>query len=409
MTSEPVAAALLDIKNARAFRRGELADSGQLGLQAQDEHTLIVELEQPAGYFLQLIAATDTFPVPRHLAAALGEGWAAPATIATNGPFLLQTWQPGEKLAMVRNPHYHGRFTGNLAKVEVSFDVDWPASVAMYEADKLDYLEVSPLRAASDAGGPLDAARVRRRHADEFVLIPKMTTSYMGINASKPPFDDRRVRRALVLATDREAYVDVVLRGLAIPPTGGFTPPELPGHAPGIGLPYDPELARRLLAEAGYPDGRGFPVVHALLSNAGVPSIDFQQEQWRRNLGIDVITERLGFGDFIAALHNASPSLYFWGWMADYPDPDNFIRVGLKLTRRWWQNEPFEALVRQAKQMTDPRERMNLYRQADQILIEEAAIMPLNYTYLPLLLKPWLTVFHNGRFTHTKDSIIRPH
>lgn len=409
VTSDPVAAALLDIKNARAYRRGELAHPGQLGVRAADEHTLIVELEQPAGYFLQLMASTDTFPVPRHLVASLGEGWAGPETVATNGPFLLQSWHPGDKLVMVRNPHFHGRVMGNVREVEITFGTDWPTRVAMYEADTLDYLEIAPLLATSDAGGPLDAVRVQQRHSDEYLLIPKLATSYMGINTSRPPFDDVRVRRALVMATDREAYVDVVLRGLAIPPTGGFVPPELPGHAHGIGLPYDPAEARRLLAEAGYPDGLGFPAVHALVSNAALPFIDFQQEQWRSNLGIEVTPERLDFGAFITALHSTAPSLFFWGWIADYPDPDNFLRVGLKLTRSWWQNEPFEALVRQAKQMTDPRERMMLYRQADQILIEEAAVMPLYYTCLPLLLKPWLTIFHNGRFTHTKDTIIRPH
>lgn len=409
VTSDPVAATLLDIKNARSFRRGELADAEQVGVRAADEHTLIVELEQPAAYFLQLMAAVDTFPVPRHLVAANRQGWTAPATIATNGPFLLQTWQPGEKLVMVRNPHFHGRVKGNLNQVSVSFGVNWPERVAMYEADELDYLEIAPHRVTSDGGGPLDAFRVRQRHSDEYVLIPEMATSYMGINVSRPPFDDPRVRKALVLATDREAYVNVVLHGLADPPTGGFVPAEVPGHSHGIGLPYDPEQARQLLAEAGYPDGRGFPVVNALVSTAALPSVDFQQEQWRSNLGIEVTVERLDFGAFIEALHNTSPSLFFWGWIADYPDPDNFLRVGLKLTRSWWQHEPFEALVRQAKQMTDPRERMKLYRQADQILIEEAAVMPLYYTCLSLLLKPWLTIFHTGRFTHTKDSIIRPH
>ncbi len=409
VTSDPVAATLLDIKNARAFRRGELADAEQVGVRAADEHTLIVELEQPAGYFLQLMAAVDSFPVPRHLVAAFGEGWTAPATIATNGPFLLQTWQLGEKLVMMRNPHFHGRVMGNLTEVAVSFGASWPTRVAMYEADELDYLEIAPHRVTSDGGGPLDAFRVRQRHSDEYVLIPEMATSYMGINASRPPFDDPRVRRALVLATDREAYVNVVLHGLADPPTGGFVPAEVPGHSHAIGLRYDPVQARQLLAEAGYPDGRGFPVVNALVSTAALPSVGFQQEQWRSNLGIEVSVERLDFGAFIEALHNTSPSLFFWGWIADYPDPDNFLRVGLKLTRSWWQHEQFEELVRQAKQMTDPRERMKLYRQADQILIEEAAVMPLYYTCLSLLLKPWLTVFHTGRFTHTKDSIIRPH
>ena len=113
----------------------------------------------------------------------------------------------------------------------------------------------------------------------------------MGFDVNRPPFDDPRVRRAFVLATDREMLADVALRGYVFPATGGFVPPGIPGHSPGIGSPYDPEGARQLLAEAGYPDGRGFPVVGALLPRAAITlaGCEYQQAQWQENLGVEIV------------------------------------------------------------------------------------------------------------------------
>ena len=229
------------------------------------------------------------------------------------------------------------------------------------------------------------------------------------MNASKRPFDDPRVRRALVLAADREAFTDTLFQGQNTPATGGFVPPEMPGHSPGIGLPYDPAQARRLLAEAGYPNGRGFPVVEALPSEFGAPQIDFLRQQWRDNLGIEVTSVTLDFRSLLETLDNSPPAMFIMGWTADYPDPDNFLRVGLKRTRSWWQNETFERLIRQAKRLTDQSARIELYRQADRILVQEAAIMPLVYGRDHWLRKPWVTVLVRNSSNPSKDIIIRPH
>lgn len=405
--SSAMAAVLFDVKNASAYHRGELVDAALLGVRAVDDRTLILELEQPAGYFLQLL--TEIYPVPSHVLERCGEGWTRVEDFVTNGPFVLKAWHRGHSLTLLRNPYYHGRYGGNVIEVEDKFLSDWPTMLALYEADELDSVSILDSTAERYANGPFNFARVRQRHAGEYVTKPGWACVYMGMNAGKAPLSDPRVRKALVLAADREAFANTLYQGQVSAATGGFVPPEMSGHSPGIGLPYDPAQARRLLANAGYADGRGFPAVQALVNTYSVSRIDFLRQSWQENLGIDIAPLVLDFEGFAEALYNSQPVMYIRAWRADYPDPDNFLRVGLSLVRSWWQNETFERLIMQASQLTDQRARMQLYQQADRILVQAAAILPLVYLRYPFLQKPWLTVPLRDRSNPSKDIIIRPH
>jgi len=242
---------LFNIQGAKAYYQGDEADPDQVGVHVLDDFTLVLELEEPTSYMLYVLAFSPMFPVPRHVVQAHGAAWEDPEYPVTNGPFRLASWERGESMVLERNPTYHGRFSGNLQRVECLFLSGQTGSLLhLYEDNRLDvYGDLSP------AG----LNRARQRCAGEYVWGPRLSLDFAGFDVSRPPFDDRRVRRAFTLATDRETLADVILRGYASPATGGFVPPGMPGHSPGIGLPYDPEAARRLLAEAGYPGGRGFP------------------------------------------------------------------------------------------------------------------------------------------------------
>jgi ABC-type oligopeptide transport system substrate-binding subunit/class 3 adenylate cyclase len=410
-TGSPVAHLLYDVKGARAFHQGACpepakreAGRGDMGVRALDEVTLAVELEEPTGYFLQLLAYTATYPVPRHMVEAHGEAWTEPKNIVTNGPFRLEAWQRGESMVLGRNPEYHGRFTGNLQRVELSLLTDPSARLEMYETDRLDVLNLADLP-------PSERDRARQRHAGEYVSVPWLLTDYMGFDVSRPPFSDLRVRRAFLLATDRERLADAVLGGYVSPGTGGFVSPGMPGYSAGIGLPYDPEQARQILAEAGYPGGRSFPTVDSLVPHGRESLSEYLQAQWREDLGVETAWEIMEWAMLFDRLSQEPPHIFLTGWIADYPDPDNFLRVGLSSVRTGWRNEAYDRLVEQARQVMDQEERMKLYQQADRILVEEAAIAPLVYGRSHLLVKPWVSKHFTSAIGawFWKDVIIEPH
>jgi oligopeptide transport system substrate-binding protein len=393
---------LYDVKGARAFHQGEVSDPDSVGVRALDEVTLAVELETPTGYFLHLLANAVTFPVPRHMVELHGEAWSEAETILTCGPFRLESWQPGEQMTLVRNPDYHGRFTGNLERVELLLsDLEPEAALEMYKGDRLDVMEVTAF----------EVGRIQQRHAGEYRRIPRLITMYLQFDVSRPPFDDVRVRQAFVLATDREALVRAA-RPDCFPATGGFLPPGMPGHSPGIGLPYDPGQARRLLAEAGYLGGQDFPVVECLTLPDRITIGETLQAQWREQLGVDIKWEKVERPAFLNRLNEQVPHLFILGWRADYPDPDNFLRVRIgDVQRQRWHNETYDSLVERAQRSLDQGERIRLYEEAERILAEEAPIMPIFHSSTRLLVKPWVTRFPTTglREWFFKDVIIKPH
>jgi ABC-type transport system substrate-binding protein len=273
-----------------------------------------------------------------------------------------------------------------------------------YEEDALDL--VSLLRMTPD-----QADRARRLHADEYVSTPIPWTTYLAFDAGSPPFDDRRVRRAFALATDRGRLAEVVQTGLWFPATGGLVPPGMPGHSPGIALPYDPERARTLLAEAGYPDGRGFPTDQcvAVKNPSFSPVLAYLQAAWLENLGVDIHWTKISWAEMMAKLsHPQPPRMWPMGWMADYVDPDNFLRVAQWRNGRW-QNEEYDKLIETARRLLDPQQRMRMYQQADKLLVEEAPVVPLIYRRQNHLVKPWVRIPPAGLRYHWQDFIIEPH
>jgi ABC-type oligopeptide transport system substrate-binding subunit len=364
-----------------------------------------VELEGPTGYFLQLLP--KLLPVPRHAVEAHGGSWTDVNHIVTNGPFRLEAWKRDESVILARNPQYHGRFTGNLERVQLTWLASEGGSARLeaYEADGLDVLDLEDIPTVSERD------RARQRHAGEYVSSPELATAYVGFNVNRPPFDDVRVRRAFSLATDRETLANVVVRGYVFPATGGLIPPGMPGHSAGIGPPYDPEGARRLLAEAGYPGGRGFPAVEALTLRRAAPEASGVQSQWRENLGVEISWQLMQPATWQDRMDSDPPHLFGVAWGAGYPDPDSFLRVRLGPRRAVWQNDRYDALVEEARRITDQEERMKLYRQADRILIEEAALVPVYYGRVNMLVKPWVTRYPTSALHEWfwKDVIIEPH
>jgi ABC-type transport system substrate-binding protein len=275
--------------------------------------------------------------------------------------------------------------------------------LALYEADKLDLVMV---------WGTPDADRALQRHAGEYLSGPALYTQYIGLNVRQPPFDDRRLRRALAMAIDKDRLANVTLGGHYFPATGGMVPPEMPGHSPGIGLPYDPAQARQLLAESGYPEGHGFPQVVGLVNQINKKrGAEEVRKQWRQTLGIDVTWQGFEWADLLRRLERELPALLLMGWGADFPDPDNALRTSTHSKWVGWHNETYVRLLEEAKHVADHEARMRIYQQADRILVEDAAIVPIVYTWDQFLLKPWVRKLSPSSMTWTlwKDVIIESH
>ncbi len=274
----------------------------------------------------------------------------------------------------------------------------------MYKAGALDCAAVGLALEGQD--------RIRHTVAGEYVAQPRASTSYLGFPVGREPFDDPRLRRAFAHATDREALPDVRL-GCSFPALGGFVPPGIPGHLPDITLPYDPNRARQLLAEAGYPGGEGFPPVEWLTTPRGQARAENLQAQWRETLELEIRWRVIPWADYFDMFGTGQdpPAPFLLFWVADWPDPDNFLRVAVSLTARSWRHEAYMGLVDEARRSLDQTERMGLYAQAERILAEEVPILPLSYERSHMLLKPWVKRYPtSATLLHFwKDVVIEPH
>jgi ABC-type oligopeptide transport system substrate-binding subunit/DNA-binding SARP family transcriptional activator len=395
-TASPLASLLYDIKGGEAYHKGQ-GSRADVGVEALDETTFSVELEGPTGYFLNVLMHVGTFPVPRHVVERHGEGWTEVGRIVTNGPFTLESWQWRESLTLTRNPAYHGRSGGNVGRVEMVFREDRSAHwLNVYQAGGLGILLLVEDLADS----------ARQAHPDEYAQSRDYTTWSILFHVHRPPFSDWRVRRAFVHATDRDTAMEI---WSGLPATGGFLPPDMPGHCPGISLPYDPAEARRLLCEAGYAGGQNFPRVEALTHLGAARMLHHAlSEQWRENLGVVVEWKGVEWTQYQDRLGQDPPHLWWWGWAADYPDPDSFMRTGILDAgpgRAAWQDNRYEELIERARRILDRSERIELYRQAEGILVQEAPLMPCFYRRRHWLIKPWV----RDGLGPWKDVIIEPH
>jgi ABC-type transport system substrate-binding protein len=220
------------------------------------------------------------------------------------------------------------------------------------------------------------------------------------------------VRQAFVHATDREAFADVILRGYVSPALGGLVPPGVPGHSPDIGLRFDPDKARELLTQAGYPGGRGFPSVKFGYGDSWVDYTKYLPAQWRDNLGVDVASEVLPWPSYADTVREAPPPICLVGWVMDYPDPDNILGIGLQqYGKNLRLEEAFTTLVEKAGQSTHQEQRMAMYQEADRFLVEQAVVMPLAYGRNVFLLKPWVKRYPTSpiRGDFWDEVILEPH
>jgi ABC-type oligopeptide transport system substrate-binding subunit len=403
-----------DICGAAAYHRGELTNLDDLGIRPIGPHTLVVELERPAAYFLHILALAAATPMPSHRMKPDGTVGNTAGRWVGNGPFVVEAICPGELLALGRNPSYCGRFTGNVERIEINQQFaanQWDAMLELFRRDQLDVCDTWNFP-------PEAHAAAHNWHSGNVLTVPLFTAGAFVFDVTQAPFDDIRVRRAYQMGVDVPAISRKFSDGRVTPATGGWIPPGMPGHSPNLAPPFDPVEARRLMTEAGYPDGRGFPVIRSLSEHS--PGANHYggliREQLRCNLGIHMEPWTVGVveHDLILATARIPPARMMWlGISAHYPDPDSILRVtGQRLWRMVGRRHAdFDRLVEKARSLSDHEARMALYRQADAILVREAYIWPHLYSQTRLLLKPWVKRFPISPLplSFWKDVVIEPH
>jgi ABC-type oligopeptide transport system substrate-binding subunit/DNA-binding SARP family transcriptional activator len=399
---------LYEILGAKDFHQGRTAGSEAVGVTAPDDFTLIVDLEAPCGYFPYILGDTVAFAIPKHRVEREGDAWTEPGRIVTSGAFQLETRDQGsEKEAyFVRNPHYFGRVRGNIQHVTLAFYENELDMYRSFVAGELDSAQFLLPQLQQDEWN-----QYREEGLLHISSLPFVDAIYFM--TGRPPFNDPDLRRAFALATDREKLAREM--GCKLPATGGYIPPILPGHSTDIGLPYDPEKARRILADTGYPQGRDFPLINLLIELVGLEKGDnqvfaFLQEMWEENLGVtiqkcryDPSARQIEIGEDIHC--------FFTGWFADYPDPASFLQTNFLIDQCRWQNPVFEALIAKGVRTLEQGKRLDLYRQADRILTEAAVVLPLFYGHIYELRQPWVHKLSGSSIYNPqwKDITLMPH
>lgn len=361
------------------------------GAKVIDEKTLEVTLEAPTPYFLSLTAFHALYPVHKKSVEANPEAWFRdPATFVGNGPFKMVSWTDKDKVIVEKNPNYWGANDVKLDKIEFYLIENESTSTTMFENGELDVIESGVNTAELD--------RLKADYPDELKILPDLGVYYYLLNVTNPVLKDEKVRQALSYAIDREGIVENITKAGQIPAyslvPGGI--PDVTGDFRENGgdlFKEDVEKAKQLLAEAGYPNGEGFPTLSILYNTSeGHQRIaEAIQEMWKQNLGINVELTNQEWGVYLDSRQQLAYDIARAGWIGDYIDPMTFIDMwvtGGGNNDTGYGNPQYDALVEKARLSADPAERMTAMHDAEQILMKEMPIIPIyHYTRVIMVSK----------------------
>ena len=387
-TAADYAYMLYPIRGARAYYETALkegrADESRVGVRVEGPHRLVVRLEQPTAYFLDLAAFSTYLPVRRDVVETYGDRWTFPPHIVSNGAYRLTEWQFRSRMRWEKNPYYWNAGAVALDRIEVRVFDEANTALLAYETGAVDLATVVPSLAIQ----PLLEARAAGRRRD-VMYETSLGTYFYRFNCLHPPLSDERVRRALALAVNRQALIERAARG-GQKPAATFVPPAVAGYASPPGLPENVEEARRLLAEAGYPGGRGLEELVILVNKSQdhVRLAEMIQQQWREALGVSVRIEQVEWKVFLDRMQRGEYQIARAGWFGDYVDPNTFLDMfvtGGGNNQTGWSNAQFDALIRQAACTLQPQDRMRRLAEAEAILLQDVPIVPI-YVYTTLML-----------------------
>jgi oligopeptide transport system substrate-binding protein len=381
------------------------AAEGISGVNVIDDYTLEVTIDAPKSYFLSKLTYPTAFVVDRANVEGGGEWWRNPNG---TGPFRLEQWQEGELLVLERNELYYGE----LAKLnQVVFHLWGGMEINMYETGEIDVAEASLLyiEKVTDETGPFYL---------DLQVVPELSFFYLGFNAAKPPFDDANIRRAFSQAIDKDKLVSLVFKDMRRR-ADGILPPGMPGYNEElVGLDYDIDEAKELIAQSSYGDVSNLPPITITTMGWGGlinQELEALVYQWRENLGVEVKVRQLEPEIFLYDLMEEKDNMFYMGWIADYAHPQDFLDVlfhgGGDINYGEYANPEVDALLDSAGVEQDSELSLALYQQAEQKLVEDAACLPLYFGQSYIMVKPYVQGYNLNPigFVRLSEVSLEPH
>lgn len=380
---------LFPLKNGEAYN-SKKATADQVGVKALDDKTLEITLEKPTAYFLSLAAFHAFYPVNQKTVVAAPDKWGNEvSTLIGNGPFKISSWTHNGKLEFVKNDQYWDKDAVKLAKMEWPISDSQTTRLAMVENKQVDMMVEPPV------------VEHDRLSNDKLLNIsPFLGVYYYVFNTKAAPFDNVKVRKAFAEAINRDLLVKNVIKG-GKKPAYAWVAPGLTNPASGKDFREEggnfavenAAQAKQLLAEAGYPDGKGLPPVTLLFNTSELHKsiAEAMQEMWKQNLGVTVELTNQESKVFLETRSRGDFQISRASWTGDYADPMTFMDVFSDPTNDAKYNNPaYNALIEKAKSTLDQNVRMQAMHEAEKILFDDAVIIPIYYTTQPFVAKPYV-------------------
>jgi oligopeptide transport system substrate-binding protein len=360
-----------------------------VGLKAPNPQTLVIQLNNPTPYFPELLAFYPLYPVQRKCVETHGvPRWTKSQNIVSNGPYRLQFRHIRDRMRLVKNEHYWDSERVSLKTIDILAIKKDTTALNMFLNGQIDW--------ATNVPSPMIPA-IREKLPDQFIAEPMLTVYFYRLNTKKPPLDNKLVRQALAYAVDRHQITEYVTKAGELPATS-YVPPGMRGYTSPVGPSFQPDKAKQLLAEAGYPGGKGLPKLEILYNSQGSHQeiAEVIQQQWREVLGIQVELRNLEWGVYLDSVHRQDYVVARAGWIGDYPDPNTFLDMFLTdgpNNNTGWSHAEYDQLIRQAAEERDAENRLALLKQAETIFLDELPIIPFHFSVSKNLVRPGVKGF----------------
>ena len=373
---------LFPIKNSEAYAKGEIDDFSKVGVKVIDDYTLEVELNNATPYFLQLLDHYSMFPVHRPTIEKFGKPdergslWTRPGNFVGNGPFTLKEWKLFKRVDVVKNPQYWDADKVKLNGIRFHPIENVTTEERMFRSGQLHHT----------ASIPIDKVATYKKDKPHLLhTYPYLGNYFYRINTTLPHLKDKRVRQALAMSINSKQLTEQVTKGGEVP-AYTFTPPDTLGYTAKSAFEFNPEKAKQLLADAGFPNGEGFPVTELLYNTSeGHRKIAVAiQQMWNQYLGVNIILNNQDWKVYLDSVNNGDYTIARAGWIGDYVDPNTFLDMWVKdggNNRTGWSNPRYDELIlKLAPKTADRNLRYQLMAEAEAILLEDMPIIPI-YIY----------------------------